>query len=522
MVKSSRTQNSLLNLITGMGGQLLASALKFITRTVFIFTLGKSYLGINGLFSDILTMLSLTELGFDTAINFKLYKPLAEKDTKRVCMLMKFYKQAYTVVGIAIMVLGLLMIPLLHFLIKDYDTLEILGVNVTLVFVLYLFQSVSSYMFMAYKSAIIKADQREYILNIAEYIVTIFTNIFQIVVLLLWHDFIIYTISVILHSISKNIINAIIAQNYYPYVFIKNKDSISKEEMKELFKDCAALFVYKVNGVVLKATDNMILSTFIGLNIVGLYSNYLMLYTTIKAFLNRFYDATKASMGNLYAVSNIEKQYNFFEIMNFITIIFYGTACIGVSVTADELINCWIGNDYVIAQPFSTLMGIEILFWGLKTNLGQVRNVSGVFRQMWFRPLLGIIINLGVSVIMVQTIGIYGVLIGTIVADVLTNFIFDPFIIYKYSFENYQSVSAYYKKNFGYIMLLAIVWGADMLLCSVVLLGYGWISVIVHIVICGISVPCVFILLYWRKPECQYIVQKGVSALKNNVMRIFL
>ena len=122
--QTSRTQNSIYNIVTGVSGQILATVLKFVVRTVFIHTLGKTYLGINGLFSDILTMLSLTELGFDTAINFKMYKPLAEKDVKRVRVLLKFYKTVYRIVGTVILILGICLIPLLPHLIKDYDSMS--------------------------------------------------------------------------------------------------------------------------------------------------------------------------------------------------------------------------------------------------------------------------------------------------------------------------------------------------------------------------------------------------------------
>ena len=144
---SSRIKNTLLNILTSLGGQLLATILKFVTRTVLIHTLGKAYLGINGLFSDILTMLSLTELGLDTAINFKMYKPLAEKDAQRVRVLLIFYKQAYRIIGIIILLLGLCLIPALPYLIKDYGSLNALGIDAVLIFVLYLLQSVSSYLF---------------------------------------------------------------------------------------------------------------------------------------------------------------------------------------------------------------------------------------------------------------------------------------------------------------------------------------------------------------------------------------
>jgi O-antigen/teichoic acid export membrane protein len=300
----------------------------------------------------------------------------------------------------------------------------------------------------------------------------------------------------------------------YPAVFDKESDSLSWEEIKGLFKDCGALFTYKVNLAVLKATDNMVLSTFIGLAVVGLYSNYLMIYTTIKSFLNHFYTATKASMGNLYAVSDVSKQYEFFKIMNYITLLFYGTACVGIAVVADELLKCWIGSDYVIVQPFAILIGIELLFSGLKTNLGQVRDISGAFRQAWFRPILGIILNLGISIMLVQKCGIYGVIIGTISADILTNFMVDPTIIHKYSFKNYKPVSDYYKKNLGYLVLLFSIEVADMFLCSVILPGHGWLSVMVHAFICGISVPGVFLLVYWKSSECIYLRNKLTTIVR--------
>lgn len=506
MEKSGRVKNSILNLITGIGGQLLVILLKFITRTVFISTLGKSYLGINGLFSDILTMLSLTELGLDTAINFKLYKPLGENDYKRVRVLMKFYKNAYRVIGVVILILGLCLIPFLPLLIKDYSSLAHIGVNAPLVFIIYLMQSVSSYLFWAYKSAIVKADQKEYLLNIANYAVTIATNICQILILIIWQNFIIYTAVLVLFNIIQNIVNAIIAQRSYPEVFQKEKESLSIAEIKDIFKDLGALFIYKVNTVVLKATDNMVLSAFIGIAIVGMYSNYLMLYTTITGLLNRVYGAVKASMGNLFAVADKAQCYKVFERMNFITIVLYGTACVGIAVEANELINCWIGDSYIIPQPFSVLIGIEILLVGLKTNLGQIRNVSGAFRQMWFRPVLSIIINLIVSISLVQVWGIYGVLIGTIIADLSTNLAFDPYIIHKYSFENYKPVSVYYVKNLKYVALLFLVGFADMLICSNVFVGHGWLSLIVHCLICGISVPLVFYIVFKKTDECEYFL----------------
>lgn len=511
----SRTKNSILNLSSGVIGQLLITVLRFITRTVFIQILGKSYLGINGYFSDILNMLSLTELGFDTAINFKLYKPLAEHDDKRVRVLLKFYKLAYRAVGIIIVLLGLLLIPFLPFLIKDYSRIVDIGINVPLVFILFLLQSASSYLFFAYRNAIMTANQKKYILDIAGYVGTILTNALQILSLILFKDFIVYTAIVIIVTILQNIVNAVIVQKYYPQFFIKEQNSMSKEEVKELFKDCGALFVYKINSTVLKATDNMVLGAFAGMVIVGLYSNYLLFFSTIKSLLRKLYSAVKASTGNLFAIEGVETQYHFFETMNFLTIIFYGTAAVGIAVCADELITTWIGSEYLIAKPFAFLVGIEILTTGLKQNLGQIRTVTGVFRQAWKRPILSAIINLVSSIILVKFIGIHGVIIGTILADILTNLLIDPKVIHVYSFNNYKPVSRYYKKNALFLLVLVCVGVFDFWICSFFFINHGWFSVILHIIIVAISVPLTFILVYWKSYECKYLRGVAMRIVKN-------
>lgn len=513
MQKNSRTRNSFLNLITGFGGQFLLIVFKFIVRTVLIKTLGTAYLGINGLFSDIMTMLSLTELGFDTAINFKLYKPLAENDDKRVRILLSFYKTAYRVIGAAITIIGLCLIPLLPVLIKDYDTLAELNINAVLIFMLYLLQASSSYFFFAYRSAVIKAAQKEYILNISSYIVTIVTNIFQILALIIFKNFVIYTALLAISTIIQNLVYAVVSQHYYPQFFIKENDRISKEEGRSILKDCGALFVYRINSVIMKATDNMVLSSFIGLTIVALYSNYLLFFTAIKSILFRFYNAVKASMGNLFTAADYKIREDFFRVMNFMTMTLFGIAAVGISVVANELISTWIGEEYVIPQPFPILIGFEILFAGLKENLGQMRNVTGIFRQMWYRPIIGIVINLVTSVVLVNFIGIYGVLIGTIAADIFSNFLIDPFVIYKYSLNNPKNSKDYYIQNGQYFLVLMIGYGVCCLLCRYFMFGFGWLSVVVHGMICMIIIPLFFYVFFRKSKECQYLISVAKRIL---------
>lgn len=513
-MNNRRLKNSVYNLLSGVFGQLLQTVLKFVVRTVFIKTLGSQYLGINGLFSDILTLLSITELGLDTAINTRLYKPLAEGNKNKVRLLVKFFKNVYFVIGVVIIVLGCCLIPFLPRLIKDYNSLLVIGINLVLIYCLYLFQNASSYLFFAYKSCVIKADQKSYILELAQMAVCIISNICQIVVLIVSKSFILYTILLILFTILTNLVNAIIAQKMYPDVFASTNESLSNQEMKEIFKDCGALFIYKVNGVVTRATDNLVLSTFIGITIVGIYSNYLLLYNTINRLLTRFYESCKASMGNVYATEDISKSYLLFEAMNFLTFIFYGTACTGIAVVSNEFIGLWLGVKYVLEQPIPLLLGISILFAGIRNHLGQIRNISGAFRQMWYRPVLGIIINLVVSIVLVQFWGISGVLIGTIVSNVFTNYLMDPIIIYRYSFKEFRTVKNYYINTLSYFCVISFTLCLDYILCSIICMNNSVISLILHIIICGFSVPTAFIMIYHNTEYGKYLIQKMLSILK--------
>ena len=219
MNTNSRTKNSIRNIATSFIIQILMIIIKFVCRTVFIYTLGKSYLGINGLFSDILTMLSLAELGIDTAINFKLYKPLADNDVVTLQKIMKFYKLVYFLVGLTIFVIGCILIPFLPYMINDYETLAPLGINPELIFGLYLMQSSLSYLFFASDSAIIKADQKEFLVNITIFVCTVAMNAFQIMCLLIWKNFIAYVVLGCGFYVIQNCVNAIIAHRKYPEVF---------------------------------------------------------------------------------------------------------------------------------------------------------------------------------------------------------------------------------------------------------------------------------------------------------------
>lgn len=515
MSEFSRTKNSALSIMTGFAGQVLTIIINFVCRTVFIKTLGVEYLGINGLFSDILSMLSLAELGFDTAISFRLYKPIAEKNESRVRAYLQFFRKAYLIIGGVIFVCGLLLIPFLRFFIADYDSLSNLGINVALVFALFLVQNVSTYLFFAYRSIVLKVDQKKYVLDVVAAGVLIVSGMAKITVLLIFKDFIAYILCATLFLILQNLIGAMVATKRYPTYFVKSNDRISKAERIDLYKDCGALFVYKINTVVMKATDNIVLSAFIGLAIVGKYSNYLLIYSAIRGVLHSLYQSVKASMGNLFVTEDVERKYFFFEVMNFISIVFYGTAAVGIACVVNELIVLWIGPDYTIPQPFPIILGLELLLTGLKENLAQIRHVSGAFKQMWFRPVLGSVINVVFSILLVRYLGISGVILGTILAAVFANLLIDPSVIHKYSFSEYKPVSYYYGKNLLFLLILVVVGFVVFFVCNNLQIGPPLLSLLIHFIICLVTIPAAFVVIFWGREECSYLREKAYSLLKN-------
>lgn len=510
----SRTKNSMFNVLSGLGGQLLNIILKFVCRTIFIQTLGVEYLGINGLFSDVLSMLSIAELGFDTAISFRLYRPIADNNTRKIREYLLFFRTVYRIIGLFIFCLGLLFIPFLRYVIKDYDSLEGLGVDASFVFILFLIQNVSSYLFFAYKSIILRANQKSYVLNVVGYGITIASNLFQILSLLLFKDFTIYLLVLLFFVILQNLINARLATHFYPQFFDYQNERLSVAERKELFKDCAALFVYKVNNIVMKATDNIVLSAFVGLTIVGLYSTYLMVFVAVIGILNTTFRAVKASIGNLFATDDLEKKYFFFEVMNFVTIVLYGTAAVCIAVTSNEFITCWIGEKYTIPQPFPLLIGIELLVTGLKLNLGQIRQVSGIFKQLWYRPVIGSFINVVASIILVQVWGISGVITGTLLAYIFANLMVDPVVIHRYTFKCFKPVRYYYSKNVMFIVLLGIIGFVAYYLCTMISIENNILSFLVHLFVCLISVIPFFCLVFRNRAEFQYLSTVAIKTIR--------
>lgn len=509
----TRTQNSFFNFITSLLSSLLVIILNFVTRSVFIRYLGTSYLGIEGLFTNILSMLSLADLGFGSAIVFKLYKPIEENDRQRILVLLNLYRRTYFVVGWVIVALGLCLIPFLPNLIKDYDKFASLGLNAVVIFLIYLFNTASSYWFFAYKTAFVQANQKTYLLTIMGYAVSIANSVCQILALALFHDFVLYVVVQVVFTILRNVLYAIVCNRRYPFVKEKTSEKISKAERKEFFKDCSALFLYRTSHVIIGGSDNIVLSYFLGLTPVGLYANYVSVKNALQNLLYTFLSAIQASLGSLYSTGNLDWSRLIFRVVNFVTVWLFGIGAIGLAVLTDDFITLWIGSDYVvtswtyggtsIATPVALLIGIETYVTGQKYYCGSFRNAMGLFQELKYRPLASVIINLTFSILLVPRMGMAGCVISTIIAAVTVNLVFDPLIIFRHALK--QSPTRYYLRNLLYKLVVVAAGLLSWWLCGLIALD-GIVGFIVHGCVCVLVPSAVFALCFCRTTEFHYLL----------------
>ncbi|HHX37630.1 MAG TPA: hypothetical protein GX717_06585, partial [Clostridiaceae bacterium] len=347
---------------------------------------------------------------------------------------------------------------------------------------------------------------------------SLFNSLIQVLALLIFGNFILYVSITVFINIVQNIYIARKADSMYPFINEKVSESIAKDEKKEILKNCYAIFLYKINDVILKATDNIVLSSFIGLSIVGIYSNYLLIVSTFKMFLDKIYDGVKDSIGNLHASADPGQVYLIFKVINFFTACIFGLASVGTFVVANEFISVWIGDKFVLSQLFALLIAIELYIMGLQKFLSTFRTSMGLFQQAKYRPVIGSILNVIFSIILVQYWDISGVIMGTILASLLTYMWYDPFIIYKHVFK--KSAKEYYITNIEYVMVMFLAGGLSFFLSKLIIrsgVGYVIVATIISIIV---TFGIIFVL-YRKTKEFKYImniVKKYTYKLKSRFL----
>ena len=490
----SRLTNTIRNTIVGFATQLIVILLNFINRTIFIHYLGAEYLGLSGLFSNILSMLSLAELGMGVAISFSLYKPLGENDIRKTKALMNFYQLAYRIIGIVILGLGLCLIPFLDFLIKDKPDIP----HFTLIYVLFLANTVVSY-FFTYKRSLLSADQKEYLNSVNRTVFSIIQSIGQFLVLLLTRNYLLYLMVVIICTLCSNIRISYQCDKMYPYLK-NNHEKLTKEETKSLMKYVAAQLSHKVGGIVVSGTDNILTTSLVngGLVIVGLYSNYLLLINTIKSIITMFFTSVTASVGNLNAEHNAEKSKEVFDKMFFLNMCFYGISASCIYNLANDFISLWIGEDYLLSAGIVIVIVINYYMSGMRQTCQTYNTTLGLFWNDRFKPWIEAIINLVTSVVLIRYYGFMGVLLGTLISTITTSFWVEPYILYKHGFK--MKLRDYFIRYCQYTAVTLLSTTFSFYLTKIVEVSSFFLWIVKAGMVGGVSLGIV-ILFFHAKPE---------------------
>lgn len=514
MSQDGRKVSVIKNVVAQMFSAVIQTALGFVARKLFVIYLTTELLGLNGLMTSIIGMLSIAELGVGEAINYSLYKPLANKDKEQVNAIMKLYKKLYLGIAGVILVIGLGITPFLHLVIDTDITLPFSYIYK--IYFLFLLDTFLSYC-LAYSRNIITADQKDYIVTNADSITQIITVIIQIGILVLTKNYILYLIVKLVVAFGRNILLHITSIKLHPYINEKQSKKLSKEYLKELVDNVKALFVTRVSYFIVSGTDNMLLSSFVSLTSVALYSNYLTILTLINKTFNTIFDKAKAGVGNFIAEGNSENLYQLFKNIFFVNFIFTSFTTIGIYVVCNEVIEAWMGSSFLLSGGVVFLLAFNNYSRYILQACECFRGAMGLYSPRPFVKYVALlegIINLVASLgfIFILEDRILGVFLGTAVSTVVSTIVV-PWIVYKFLFN--RPLKEFFAIYFKYML----IGGSAMALCKVcstfIYTSSSLLNIIIGGILCTVIVGAIYLVSFYKTEEFKYVKSLATSILKS-------
>ncbi|PKM53340.1 MAG: hypothetical protein CVV00_12765 [Firmicutes bacterium HGW-Firmicutes-5] len=497
----SRTENSIKNIKYALIGQMLALVITFISRMTFVSVLSAEYLGINGLFTNILSILSLAEMGIGTAIVYSMYKPIAEKDVEKIKSLMHLFKKTYIIIGLLISVLGIMLTPFLQFFIKDIPDVD----YISIIFLMFVINSSISY-FYSYKRFLIIANEKKYVASIYRYSIFIGMSICQIIILITTQNYILFLSIELIATFLENILISIKADKMYPYLKEKNILPLETNEKDQIKKNVQALIYHRIGGVVVLGTDNLLISMLIGLVAVGIYSNYLLIISALMLIYGLIFESLTASIGNLGITQTEEKNRNVFYVTNFAAFWVFGFSAIALWNLVNPFIEIWLGSEYLFNMEIVAVLIINFYITGMRSSVRVFKDAHGLYWYDRYKPLAESIINIIASVILANYLGVLGIFLGTMISTITTSFWVEPFVLYKYGFKT--SSTEYFKLYLKYAMITIIAGGLTWMVCSFIV-GSGIMNFGIKLVICAIIPNFIFYIIFKKNNAFIHLVQVG-------------
>ena len=479
-----RTRYAFFNIAAGLGNQLVITALSFLSRTVFIHSLGVEYLGVNALFTSMLAMISLAEAGIGASITYQLYKPVAQDDRPRILGLMRLYRRAYAAIALVVLALGLLVLPLLPVVVRDS------GVeHLELVYVLFVLNTALPYFFI-HRHSFLNVNQKNYIVTLSFTGATAAATLLKILVLIETGSYMLYLLTECGITLAATIGVAALAGRMYPWLRSKDAPPIDPGTKRELATNVKAILLQNVGSYFIFGAESLVISSFVSVAAVGLYSNYKMLIDICRNFIYQVSNNLYHSVGNLVAQESRERVYDVFRGMQLLNFWLYSCAGIALYVVIGPFIRAWIGEAWVMEAAVPALLLLLFFERGMRNAVATVKTTAGIFREDRFAPLLQAAVTLGCAVALVGPMGISGVFLGSLIGALAIPFWVTPYWVYRKVFA--KPLRRYFAVYARYAGIAGAALAAVLLVCRA-LPPDGWAAVFARLA-ATLTVPN---LLYW-------------------------
>lgn len=493
-MKIERSKNAARNIVFSWIMQIYSLLIPFIIRTVMIRTLGIEYTGLNGLFTSILSVLNLAELGVGSALTFSMYRPIAEDDSEKICALMNLYKNYYRIIGLVILVIGLAVTPFIPKLIKS-DTPD--GINIYFLYLINLASTVITYWMFAYKNCLLTAHQRNDISSKVTMVVKTLLYTTQLVILCVFKSYYGYVTAIIVFGIIGNIATAVVVDKLFPQYHAKGL--LPKQEIKVINRKVKDLFTSKIGSVILNSADTIVISSFLGLSTLAIYQNYYSILMIVDGFVTVIYGSCTAGIGNSLITESEEKNYD--DLKTFLFIVSWISAfcsCCFATLYQPFMI-CWVGSENMLSYSYVICFCIFFYVRQINTLLNTFKDAAGIWHRDRFRPLVTALSNLVLNLILVNYIGLYGVLLSTVVTTTLIGM---PWLIGNLFTEIFhKSVKSFLIKAFEYVLVAVISVAASLFVTKLLNVSSAPISIVINLIISLIIPNLLYLLLFYKSNE---------------------
>lgn len=487
---NTRTENTKKNIIWSYSDYFLNICFQFFSRTVIVNAFSSDYLGLSSLFSSILQVLNMAEMGFASAVIYNMYKPIAKNEISKVCCFLSYYKKIYRYIGISIICVGMALIPFLPKLIKGGWPSDI---NIYILYVLYLINTGISYLLFAYKSSLLTALQRVDLIKKIYLSVNILQYTSQLFIIAVFRDYYLFVTALVVGTAVKNIMTAIITGKYYPeYV---TKGELDKESKKDILNKVKGLLIGNISNVSYNTFDSIIISAFLGLSSVAIYNNYLTVYNGIASIVGLLRGAMQSSVGNSVAVESIEKNYMDIQKWQFIFSIIALMCSTCMLCLYQPFMVFWMGKEMLLPMIDVVLLSCLLFIATVQHAFYLYLSAAGLWLEVKWAYILSTICNLILNILLGKLFKTTGIIIATLIATIVFGSIWQCIVVFKYYFK--INVKEYLFKQIIYFAFTVFIWLLSFLLCNIIT-GYSIVTMLLRIVICIFISVCATIIVFRR------------------------